>query len=106
MGWEPLPSEQEPVRLEESLAALQRYLGTARPDSLATLQSQWTSVIGRHLAAHCSLHSLRRGSLVVSTADPGVAEQLRWLGNDLVAAANSLLGSDEVLRVEVRVERG
>jgi predicted nucleic acid-binding Zn ribbon protein len=85
---------------------LRRLIGTARPDSLATLTDQWDQVIGRRLATHCSLHSLRHGTLVVATTDGGVAEQLEWMANDLAKAANSVLGTDEITAVEVRIRRG
>lgn len=106
MGHEPLPGHDEPVELEESLARLQRYLGTARPDSLAVLGQHWSQVIGRRLADHCSLHSLHHGQLVISVTDPAVAEQVRWMSRDLQAAANAVLGTGEIVAVDVRVAGG
>ena len=104
MGIEPLPGERPPVRLEDSLGHLRKLIGTARPDSLAVLSEHWVQVIGARLATHCELHSLRHGTLVVDTSEGAVAEQLRWMERDLVAAANSILGSDEISGVEVRVD--
>jgi hypothetical protein len=99
----PPASDPEPVSLDDSLAALQRYLGTARPDGVTTLRAHWRSLVGDRFAGHCTLHSIRHGCLVVATSDPGVAEQLRWSAGDLAAAANAVLGRRELSSVEVRV---
>jgi len=87
----------------DSLRRLQRLIGSARPDTLSTLTDHWQQVIGRRLAAHCELESLHHGTLVVRCSDGGVAEQLRWMSADLVAAANAVLGGPEVSTVEVRL---
>jgi predicted nucleic acid-binding Zn ribbon protein len=105
MGWEPLPGRAEPVSLDTSLTSLQRLLGTARPDALMTVRSQWASIVGARLAAHCRLDALHHGTLVVATHEPAVAEQLRWASADLVAAVNAVMGSEELREVEVRVVR-
>jgi predicted nucleic acid-binding Zn ribbon protein len=102
MAVEPLPGKRAPVPLGDSLVGLQRLIGTARPDNLAVLAQHWTQVIGPRLAAHCELHSLRHRTLVVSSSDGAVTEQLRWMERDLVAAANSVIGSEEITGVEVR----
>ncbi|MFV0318399.1 MAG: DUF721 domain-containing protein [Microthrixaceae bacterium] len=93
----------EPVPLEASLELLQRYMGSARPASVSVLQDTWGQVIGRRLAEVCELSSLHHGILVVSTADPAVAEQLRWMESDLRSAANSVIGCAEVTSVQIRV---
>lgn len=100
MGWEPV-ADTDPVSLGASLGSLQRLLGTARPDTLTTLRSQWTSLIGARLSAHCELHSLRSSAMVVSTTEPAVAEQLRWAATDLVAAANELVPSAGITSLHV-----
>jgi predicted nucleic acid-binding Zn ribbon protein len=106
MGWEPLPSDRVTThRLSESLARLQRSLGLARVDTLRTLEASWPALVGRHLAAHCRLESLREARLVVVTEDPAVAEHLRWQVRDLVDAANDLVGAGTVSEVVVRVRR-
>lgn len=93
----------EPVSLGDSLELLQRYLGTARPSSIAVLADSWPQVIGARLAQSCELGSLHHGRLVVSTGDPAVAEQLRWMSVELCSAANAVIGSEEVFEVEVRL---
>ena len=101
MGWEPLPGHREPVGLDDSLGRLRKLLGTPAPDGLVVLREHWEQVIGVRLAAHCRLHSLHGGTLVVSTSEPAVAEQLRWMETDLVAAANAVLGDTGIDSVRV-----
>ena len=97
---------REPVPLVDSLELLQRYLGTARPSAIAVLQDSWRQIIGSRLADRCELRSLHHGRLVIASDDPGVAEQLRWMSVDLCAAANAVIGSRDVVEVEVRVGSG
>lgn len=99
-------SAVEPVQLSDSLELLQRYLGTARPSSISVLEDNWRQIIGVRLADSCELRSLHHGRLVIRSDDPGVAEQLRWMAGDLRAAANSVIGSDDVAEVEVRLGSG
>lgn len=98
--------ESEPVSLSASLVGLQRYLGTAAPSSLTALVDSWDQVVGTRLARHCGIHSINHGTLVLQTAEPAVAEQLRWLSTDLRDAANAVVGSVEVVAVEVRIVPG
>lgn len=106
MGWEPLLSDRVTMhQVSESLARLERSLGLARFDILRTLEASWPALVGRRLAAHCRLESLRQGRLVVVTEDPAVAESLRWQVRDLAAAANDLCGAGTVTEVVVRVRR-
>lgn len=84
---------------------MQRFLGALRPDALRTLQANWTALVGSRLAASCELHSVRDGCMVVETTEPAVAEQLRWATTDLVAAANAVLGNEDLRDVRVHVVR-
>jgi predicted nucleic acid-binding Zn ribbon protein len=103
MAIEPLPSQRRPVELSESLARLGSLIGSARPDTLATVTSQWEQVVGSRLARHCRLRSLHDRTLVVEADEPAVAEQVRWSAGDLVGAVNAMVGRDAVDAVEVRV---
>lgn len=95
--------EREPVSLSASLLGLQRYLGTAAPSSLMALADSWEQVVGIRMARHCGIHSINHGTLVLQTAEPAVAEQLRWLAADLRDAANTVVGSTDIVAVEVRI---
>lgn len=107
MAWEPLPGDRPTERsLQDSLVALHRVLGLARPDTLRLLQDSWAQLVGARLAAHCRLESLRAGRLTVAVDDPAVAEALRWQAGDLAGAANELCGGDVVAEVVTRVRPG
>jgi predicted nucleic acid-binding Zn ribbon protein len=80
---------------------VQRFLGALRPDAMRTLRANWPMLVGARLATACQLHSVRDGCLVVHTGEPAVAEHLRWLSADLVAAANAVLGTEDVREVRV-----
>lgn len=89
----------------ESLQRLHLTMGLARPDTVVSLESQWTSLLGPDLAAACRLEALRGTELVVSVTDPAVAEHLRWSAVDLCAAVNSMCGGKVVDTLTVRVRR-
>jgi hypothetical protein len=92
--------------LQSSLASVQRFLGALRPDAVRTLRASWPVLVGARLATACHLHSVRDGCMVVHTGEPAVAEHLRWLSADLVAAANALLGTEDVTEVRVSLITG
>lgn len=107
MGIEPLPSERDTTHtLGQSLERLHRSMGLARPDAVRTLQEAWPQLVGVGLSVTCRLHSLRGGRMVISVADPAVAEHLRWQSADLAAAANQLCGGQVVTEVVTRVDHG
>ncbi len=93
----------EPVSLTEALWRLQRVIGTPGPSSVAALRDAWEQVIGARMASSCRLGSIKGTTLVVEATDAAVAEQLRWMSEDLRGAANAVLGSPEIDRVEIRV---
>ena len=96
----------DPISLTESLERLRAHMGTAAPSAISTLQDSWTQLIGARLASSCTLGAVRGATLVVHASDPAVAEQLGWMHNELVAAANELLGVDQIASVETRVVTG
>jgi predicted nucleic acid-binding Zn ribbon protein len=104
--WRPLPSPDDHTRpVGAVLERLHRTLGLARPDTIATIESNWSSLVGARVAPRCRVEALRRGELVVRTDDPAVAEQLRWAAGDLAGAVNALCDGRVVERVSVRVRR-
>jgi predicted nucleic acid-binding Zn ribbon protein len=106
MAWQPLPGDRSSVRsLQESLEALHRVLGLARPDTLRLLEDAWVQLLGRHLAERAHLESLVDGRLTVAVEDPAIAEALRWQAGDLAAACNELCGGEVVTEVVTRIRR-
>ncbi|MGB6059514.1 MAG: DUF721 domain-containing protein [Microthrixaceae bacterium] len=106
MPWEPLRENVDNTRdLSDVLDVLHRRLGLARPDVLVTLQSHWTALLGPDLAAHCTLDSVRYGTLVIGVDDPAIADHLKWSAGELVAAANEICGGEAVSEIRVTVTR-
>ncbi len=107
MGIEPLPQDRRTTHaLSESLERLHRTMGLARPDAVRVIEAAWPQLVGPRLARSCRLEALRGGRMVVAVDDPAVADQLRWQGADLAAAANELCGGAVVSEVVARVTRG
>lgn len=90
--------------IDQVVTQLHQRLGLARPDVFAQVQQHWSSIVGGSVASRCQPSSIRGGELVVVTADPATAEQLRWTAADLVAAVTAVLGEDAVERVVVKVD--
>lgn len=106
MPWEPLPERRDTTRsLDVALGRLRTTMGLARPDTVRLLDANWEALLGRALASVCELSSVRGTTLVISTTDPAVAEQLRWSAPDVCGAANSIVGAGVLQDLEVRVRR-
>ena len=59
-----------PTSLKELLPAVVRRAGRQQR-ALAQLEQRWRKAVGKRLAAHTQLSSLRRGTLYVRTDDAG-----------------------------------
>jgi predicted nucleic acid-binding Zn ribbon protein len=89
----------------EGLDRVMRRLGAPDADTLATLFSSWSELVGPRLAEHARPVSLTDGTLVVAVDDPAWASQLRWLEAELIERLSAALG-DPIARLEVRVRPG
>lgn len=87
------------------VAAVNKRLGLARADSLVTLEASWVQLLGREIASSTRIASLREGHLRIEVDDPAIADHLRWMSSDLVAAANDICGGEVVGRVSFTVGR-
>lgn len=99
------PAGKGPVPLSVPLGILNSRLGMARPDSVAVLESHWTQLLGSRLASQCHLVGLRDAHLKVEVDDPAVAETMRWMSGDLIAAANDICGAAVVEHITFSVRR-
>jgi len=82
----------EPVPLRDTLAAVQRELGTPSPDAFAIVQTVWSEVAGAELAKHARVRSVRDGECTIEV-DGGVwATRARYVAGGLLGAANERLG--------------
>ena len=61
-----------PIPLKELLPSVVRRAGRQQR-ALARLEQRWRKAVGRQLAGHTQLSSLRRGTLYVRTDDAGTS---------------------------------
>jgi predicted nucleic acid-binding Zn ribbon protein len=103
-GVQPLPTSdgREPARVGDGLDRLMHQLGAPGAETVTTLFSGWSELVGEQIAAHTRPISLRDSTLVVAVDDPAWGSQLRWLEHDLTAQLSSALGAP-VTALEVRV---
>ncbi|MBA2327835.1 MAG: DUF721 domain-containing protein [Actinobacteria bacterium] len=98
------PSNDEPARLRDTLAAVGADLGLPAPDALAALALGWPELAGAELAAHSRVGSLREGVLTVVVDAPGWATPLRYLQPKVLERAAAALGEGVVRGLRIRVE--
>lgn len=91
--------------LSRTLGVVEARLGLARADAVAVLESRWNELLGDDLATLSELVSLRDGVLVIQVDDPAVADGLKWMTSDLVAASNDICGGEFVSDVRVTIRR-
>lgn len=95
----------DPVHLSVALEVMKERLGLARSDVFGLLASRWRELLGDDLAHSCELVSLRDGVMVIAVGDPAVADGLRWMTGDLVAASNEICGGSFVTDVRISITR-
>lgn len=85
-------------------AVLNSYLvdrGWERPLAQARVFTDWATIVGADVAAHCSPVSLNDGELKVQAESTAWATQLRMLGATLLAQVVAELGPTIVTRISV-----
>ena len=80
-----------------------RHLRAPSVDSTRAIFERWPELIGEELAAQVSPVSIDDGELVVTTADPAWASQLRWLSGEIADRINAGLDETVVTALTVRV---
>lgn len=89
--------------LSSTLEILEARLGLARADAFVVLVNRWKELLGNDLADVCELVSLRDGVMHMKARDPAVADALKWMTADLVAASNDICGGPFVSDVKLTV---
>jgi len=97
--------EKAPVPLRDSLDELTSELRVAGPDAMATVATTLPDLVGRELAPHVGLGSVRDGVLTLTVDDPAWASPLRYLESELVATLSRRLGPGVVRGVRITVAR-
>jgi predicted nucleic acid-binding Zn ribbon protein len=95
-----------PVSLHDSLIELTTELRVAGPDAMAVVTAAWPELVGRELAPHVRLGTLRDGVLTLTVDDPAWATPLRYLESEIVTTLESRLGAGVVRAVRITVARG
>jgi len=96
-------SRDEPVPLQEALAALGRDLGLPEPDVLARVVALWEEVVGPAVAQHARVRSVRAGVCTIAVDAPAWATQLRYLEQGLLERVADVLGPGVVTSAKVVV---
>src|SRR5262245_47392936 len=94
----------EPVGLDDALAAVSRELGLPQNDVHARLEARWVDVVGDDVASRARLVAVREGVATIVVDSPPWATQLRFLELELVARANAVVGEPAVRAITVRIE--
>jgi predicted nucleic acid-binding Zn ribbon protein len=96
-------TNDEPVPLRDTLAAVQRDLGAPSPDAFAVVEAVWREVAGPELATRARVRSVRDGECTIEV-DGGVwATRTRYVTGGLLEAANARLGKPILAAVKVVV---
>lgn len=92
----------EPIpRLRDLLGEAGSKLGIDRAAEAGALWARWEEVVGPTIAGHAEPTSLRRGVLKIRTESPTWATELGYLREQVMDAANDLLGDRIVNEVQV-----
>jgi predicted nucleic acid-binding Zn ribbon protein len=94
-----------PVSLHDSLVELTSELRVAGPDAMRVVQAEWPALVGRELAPHVRLGSLRDGTLTLEVDDAMWATPLRYLESGIVETLDEHLGRGVVKTVKIAVRR-
>jgi predicted nucleic acid-binding Zn ribbon protein len=94
-----------PVSLHDSLVELTSQLRVAGPDAMRIVSEQWPVLVGRELAPHVRLGSLRNGTLTLEVDDPVWAGPLHYLESGIVETLAEHLGPGVVTAVRIAVRR-
>lgn len=97
--------DELPVSLHDSLVELTSELRVAGPDAMRVVQAQWPAIVGRELAPHVRLGSLRDGTLTLEVDDAMWATPLRYLESGIVETLAERLGRGVVRAVRIAVQK-
>ncbi len=79
----------------------QHFRGNS-PAVVEVLAPLWVQIVGAQLAEHCRPAGFEAGTLVLATACPSWAAQLRQMTEEIRARVNSYLGAPVARRVRIR----
>jgi predicted nucleic acid-binding Zn ribbon protein len=97
--------DELPVTLHDSLVELTSELQVASPDAMQLVSEIWPSLVGRELAPHVKMGSLRNRTLTLEVDDPVWATPLRYLESGIVDTLTKRLGKGVVDHVRIAVRK-
>lgn len=95
----PAPDDTDPQLVGSLLAGYVSERGWQRPLAEARVFSDWATIVGADIAAHCAPTSLRDGELRVSAESTAWATQLRLLSSTVLKRIADELGPQTVRSV-------
>jgi predicted nucleic acid-binding Zn ribbon protein len=95
------PDDTDPQPVGQVLSGYVRERGWQRPLSQARVFSDWASIVGADVAAHCAPSVLRDGELKVTAESTAWATQLRLLTSTLLARIAAEVGPEVVHRLHI-----
>ena len=100
------PGRSEPKQVGEGLDRLARSLSGVGAQPLATVFTEWSTVVGETLAAHCRPLALDGTRLVIGVDEAAWATQVRFLETELLDRLREVVAGTLVRSIEVRVAPG
>jgi hypothetical protein len=107
-GWKDGDPERtaEPSPMGDVVESLLDRREFSRGMGVGKLARSWSEVVGDRLAQETRPDKLEGGTLVVAASSGPWGSQARFLAEEIRKRANSLLGTDDVKRVQVVVSPG
>jgi predicted nucleic acid-binding Zn ribbon protein len=97
----PGPDATDPQPVGAVLAGYVGERGWRAPLNAARVFSDWATIVGADVAAHCTPATLRDGELTVRAESTAWATQLRLLSGTLLARLVAELGGDVVHKIAI-----
>jgi predicted nucleic acid-binding Zn ribbon protein len=95
------PDDTDPTPLGDVVAGYLVDRGWEQPITEARVFTDWATIVGPGVAAHCAPAALRDGELRIAAESTAWASQLRLLGGKLLARIVAELGPTVVTRVVI-----
>jgi len=95
------PDERDPQPIGRVAAGLFAERGWERPVAEARVFTEWSSLVGAEIAAHCQPMSLRDGELRLAAESTAWATQLRSLAGAMLSRLVAELGPHVVTRLSI-----
>jgi predicted nucleic acid-binding Zn ribbon protein len=94
-------THDDPQALRGLLRDLGGRIGMGGALEAATLRQRWNEIVGDAIAAHAEPSSLKDGVLRIRADSPAWATEISYLGAQIAARSNDLVGSEIVTEVRV-----